>query len=50
MLSDWEGLAGLEVHGFLLVTDQYPQTFFGFVRSPKISLKFGENLPGIPYN
>ncbi len=31
---NWEGLARLDERGFLLVTDQYPQTFFGFVRSP----------------
>ncbi len=31
---NWEGLARLDERGFLLVTDQYPQTIFGFVRSP----------------
>ena len=31
---NWEGLAQLDERGFLLVTDQYPQTLFGFARFP----------------
>ncbi|GAB4400158.1 MAG: hypothetical protein OHK0052_23810 [Anaerolineales bacterium] len=31
---NWEGLALLEGRGFLLVTDKFPQTLFGFVPYP----------------
>lgn len=31
---NWEGLALLEGRGFLLVTDKFPQTLFGFVPLP----------------
>lgn len=31
---NWEGLALLEERGFLLVTDKFPQTLFGFVPYP----------------
>lgn len=31
---NWEGLAILEGRGFLLVTDKFPQTLFGFVPYP----------------
>ncbi|MGB0388651.1 MAG: hypothetical protein ACPGWR_27840 [Ardenticatenaceae bacterium] len=31
---NWEGLARLEQRGFLLVTDKFPETIFGFVPYP----------------
>ena len=32
---NWEGIARLEDRGLLLVTDEYPTTYFGFVAFPK---------------
>jgi hypothetical protein len=31
---NWEGLARLDGLGFLLVTDKFPETLFGFVPYP----------------
>ena len=30
---NWEGIARLDTLGFLIITDTYPRTIFGFVRS-----------------
>ncbi len=30
-LRNWEGIVRLENRGFLLMTDKYPETLFGFV-------------------
>jgi len=32
---NWEGIVRLDERGFLLVTDQYPETLLGFVASPE---------------
>lgn len=32
---NWEGIARLDERGFLLVTDQYPETILGFVAAPQ---------------
>jgi hypothetical protein len=31
---NWEGIARLDDRGFLLITDRYPTTLFGFVPMP----------------
>ena len=33
---NWEGIVRLDDVGFLLVTDQYPQTILGFVPVPAL--------------
>lgn len=32
---NWEGLASLEGHGFLLATDKYPETILAFIHYPR---------------
>ena len=39
VLENWEGIARLDDRGFLIVTDQYPDTRLGFLPAPSGALK-----------